>query len=671
MTVITKNIGRLPLNKGNWSASYVNPKTSQNGYGKKFRVIRYGCELESKIENNTYDPISWDGAETFTVDTAHWFLVSGNPKNWLDGQDKPATTGTTGNYPYNGMGRVVLKKNMVSGVNTLTQAMISATNTIYVIQYDFVLGEDIIVPENCVLEFEGGSFDGSHVVTGSKMPTNKIYTPEMFGAGKTSDDTKAIQSALNLCHFVKMSGNYNVYASRIYQTSHSCADVLIVPSNTDIQMDGSINYLTNNIEEYQIFKIYNSSNINIHGCGKYQGDRLIHIGTTGEWGHAISINCSHDIVIDGGEMYNFWGDGVYCGYINSDENPTTTCNYNITIKNLYIHNYRRQGVSICGGHHFKVLCCRIFDQDSVSYGKNETCIDIETSVAANPISDIEVYNIESNERLNIVGKDLQTKLENISISKVRLLGDRGSLSLGDCTNSVIVNNCQVNNITTRPSRNDTSHNNPTIQDCSIKSMTLYAGLKCYTSTIEGIYVPNPPGDINYNTPAQFYNCVCEFVGTNNDNSFRLLNLLEINLYDCNINFKGASDVYQLLSKSVSFYRCKIRYNDTAYGQYEAHNCEIIVELNGTGNRIFYNDYLKLYNCLIRIVSNKVATLYRLNRNSGTAQDPVYNSLVNLGSIVIDELQGRVKTEGTNAKLYDAGTTYICKDENGDYVLVTN
>lgn len=82
-------------------------------------------------------------------------------------QNKPATTGTTGDYPYNGMGRVVIPKNMVGGVNTLTQDAFEdgdsnpLTNTVFVIQYDFVLGEDIEVPANCVLEFDGGSISGN------------------------------------------------------------------------------------------------------------------------------------------------------------------------------------------------------------------------------------------------------------------------------------------------------------------------------------------------------------------------------------------------------------------------------------------------------------------------------------------------------------------------------
>jgi hypothetical protein len=90
---------------------------------------------------------------------------------------KPASTGTTGDYPYNGMGRVVIPKNMVNIaeqgepeniVNLLTQDAFEdgegnpLENTVYVIQYDFTLGEDITLPANCVLEFDGGSINGNY-----------------------------------------------------------------------------------------------------------------------------------------------------------------------------------------------------------------------------------------------------------------------------------------------------------------------------------------------------------------------------------------------------------------------------------------------------------------------------------------------------------------------------
>ena len=62
---------------------------------------------------------------------------------------------------YSGMGRVILRKNMVNGVNVLTQEMINQANTIYVIRYDFTLTSDVTIPENCILEFNGGSVSGN------------------------------------------------------------------------------------------------------------------------------------------------------------------------------------------------------------------------------------------------------------------------------------------------------------------------------------------------------------------------------------------------------------------------------------------------------------------------------------------------------------------------------
>lgn len=44
--------------------------------------------------------------------------------------------------------------------NLLTQEMLSQSNTVYHIQYDYSTNEDITVPSNCTLLFEGGSITG-------------------------------------------------------------------------------------------------------------------------------------------------------------------------------------------------------------------------------------------------------------------------------------------------------------------------------------------------------------------------------------------------------------------------------------------------------------------------------------------------------------------------------
>lgn len=59
---------------------------------------------------------------------------------------------------FSGLGKRTLKKHVVSNKNVLTREMMSDPHTVYVIQYDYDLdGEEIVVPTNCILEFDGGS----------------------------------------------------------------------------------------------------------------------------------------------------------------------------------------------------------------------------------------------------------------------------------------------------------------------------------------------------------------------------------------------------------------------------------------------------------------------------------------------------------------------------------
>ena len=85
---------------------------------------------------------------------------------------------------------IILKKNLVNGVNTLTQEMMSTANTKYVIKYNYVLGDDITIPAGCILEFDGGSIsaNGSNdtingVNTGISAGLVKILNTDVILAG--------------------------------------------------------------------------------------------------------------------------------------------------------------------------------------------------------------------------------------------------------------------------------------------------------------------------------------------------------------------------------------------------------------------------------------------------------------------------------------------------------
>lgn len=130
---------------------------------------------------------------------------------------------------FSGLGRVYLRKNIVGDKNVLTQAMINKANTIYVIQYDYDLKEaSINIPENCVLQFDGGSLSNGTIVgnnTKIKTELEKIFNnitidgnwnvveahPEWFGALPDGiyDCTDAIQKTINSFDVTKL--NNGVY----------------------------------------------------------------------------------------------------------------------------------------------------------------------------------------------------------------------------------------------------------------------------------------------------------------------------------------------------------------------------------------------------------------------------------------------------------------------------
>lgn len=84
---------------------------------------------------------------------------------------------------FSGLGRVILRKNIVEVENPiygkvkknyLYQDMINKSNTIYEIRYDFDLnGKEITIPEGCVLDFQGGSFNNGTIKGNNCKVCNK------------------------------------------------------------------------------------------------------------------------------------------------------------------------------------------------------------------------------------------------------------------------------------------------------------------------------------------------------------------------------------------------------------------------------------------------------------------------------------------------------------------
>lgn len=64
---------------------------------------------------------------------------------------------------------------------------VTEPNTKYVIKHNFVINGDVTIPENCILEFDGGSISGEHTVTGANTGIEaglvKIFDTDVTIAG--------------------------------------------------------------------------------------------------------------------------------------------------------------------------------------------------------------------------------------------------------------------------------------------------------------------------------------------------------------------------------------------------------------------------------------------------------------------------------------------------------
>ena len=269
----------------------------------------------------------------------------------------------------NGMGKIVLKKN--DNFKQVVEAQTDG-NTIFVIKYDFILTGNVLVPANCVLEFDGGSINGNGTGKNTIIGTNTqiiaqavaILNNGIVIAGTWicarilsdwfSDITldNRIKQLFNLTN--EDIQNTILITENIYNVSVDINNgVALLPnSNTEIILNGSIKMATNAFDSTIIIHIKNCKNVKVHGSGSLIGDKTTHTGTTGEGGDGINITGSENIYIEGITIKDFWGDCIYIGGWDG-------LNKNINIFGCTLDNGRRQGISVTWAHFVNIKNCTI------------------------------------------------------------------------------------------------------------------------------------------------------------------------------------------------------------------------------------------------------------------------------------------------------------------------
>lgn len=410
--------------------------------------------------------------------------------------------------------KIYLKRNREQNVNKLVQAMFSEANAKYVIRYHYMLGENITLPENCSLSFDGGSIRGKHTLTGKNtrietdirkiINTDVTLTgtwdvieayPEWFGAnGKgVNDDTDAIQSCLNTFDVVYFPNKkYNI--TQIFPKSNQ---IIRFSDGCTLNASRLLKPTTSGVPGESMIKIFQKHNVFIEGNNvimdmrknAYQ-DHVTGDGSGGYERHCVSIQASQGITLKQINANNALGDGFCLRF------PQGGNNVDITIIGCTGNNNTRQGLSIVDGTNVVVEGCTFSNTDGASNGP-WAGIDIEPNYF-----------------------DHGYKINNIHISNCRFINNKGA--------GVLIANSLYDDGTNRDI-------NITVKDCvaencncgiSLQNFTAYqanGSIKFENYKVQGLVFANVGcWGGNSNLPVYINNCSFEKTITL-ENAFALQN----------------------------------------------------------------------------------------------------------------------------------------------------
>lgn len=276
---------------------------------------------------------------------------------------------------FTGMGRVILRKNLVdvgggTVKNVLTKDMINKSNTIYEIRYDFDLnGEEITVPEGCILDFQGGSLNNGVIVgnnTAIQSSPIKIFDidielkdnwnaseayPEWFGAkgDGINDDRDAFNKTFSVFDVISLSPKkiYNVTAWRDDIVATKRVGILLKSNSVLKGNNATIKTSNNNNLGYNILCCYDVDNVTIQDLYLI-GDKGEYENSTVQHGFGLGIHGSSNVYANNIKATNMQGDGFYIGALDTSESKTSS---DIILNNCYANsNYRNALSIICGDY---------------------------------------------------------------------------------------------------------------------------------------------------------------------------------------------------------------------------------------------------------------------------------------------------------------------------------
>ena len=253
----------------------------------------------------------------------------------------------------NGLGRVYLRADIVQGKRVLTQEMVSAENTVYVIRDNFDLnGATINIASDSIVKYEGGSLSNG-ILTGTGYVDLQLIGDNCIcellavdnnigfvflhnkDVGMAYEGLLSIQRRIDQAN--KLECGYVSFLQKDKQNPEMVIDIdngtASIPSVVDrplIRLYSNTTYdfkcctiraKNNNYKGYQIIDMRFCNNTNVMNLNII-GDGDTHIKTDFCWG--INVNSCRNCKLVNLNISNLFGDGIYIGDVFLNNNSVTT-----------------------------------------------------------------------------------------------------------------------------------------------------------------------------------------------------------------------------------------------------------------------------------------------------------------------------------------------------------
>lgn len=382
---------------------------------------------------------------------------------------------------FSGMATKILRKHIVEvddsefgkvKKNILYQDDFDQENCIYEIRYDFTLTEDITIPTNCVLEFDGGSINGTYTIifTDTLLIANKKSFNNVLFAGTVSNKEIRIEwfgikendsgETSKMQWFLQQTGKlildgktYTLAKNFISRTS---SNTRIIGNNTTFNVicDSKNNQVS------VVFQLINVENIYISGItitstkdaqrilpsGNYGPSSLVQaIATSGIVKNVVCENCTWINLLHG--IHSTSISGIENKAINIYFNNITSINTELSFSGFHYDNLvvKNSSVTINDGLQGRVAYLVplvngrvLFDNINGESNNHYTMLQFYTNNAG--MSDLSGASvIVSNSRFNgkttapfaVVSNKIQATFDNIYSINI--------VELGSFVNSKILN----------------------------------------------------------------------------------------------------------------------------------------------------------------------------------------------------------------------------------------